>query len=56
MNRRTLLIQAAMKLAKKSDNTKWEARLYGDSRAEQLIRKSCLQSLGAMRLLRWAGC
>jgi len=54
--RKRCLINAAMLLAKRSENTKWEARLYADSRAETLTKKSCLQQLASLRLLRWAGC
>lgn len=54
--RKTALIRAAMKLAERSDNTKWHAMLMAHEQdTAALLHKSYLQMLGSLRLMRWAG-
>lgn len=53
--RKTALIRAAMRLAERSDKTKWQARIYASEyQAAALLHKSYLQMLGSLRLMRWA--
>lgn len=49
------LTRAAIALAHRSESTKWEARLqHHADRAEALLKRSWLQSKGAVRLLKIA--